>query len=75
MSIINRLRVGVNMTVNSEYKQHMPVVKLAPSSKISSITPQKTLVAKELYYQNRAENDPDHEYSPNYCNYDNERFA
>jgi hypothetical protein len=69
-----RLGRNVKMTMNSDYK-HIAAVKLIPSSKISSVTPQKTLVAKELYYQNRAENDYRGEISASYCNFDDERPA
>ena len=45
------------MTNSSNYKIHLPVVKLSPEQKITSVTPAKLFLTREKYYQNNVEHE------------------
>ena len=61
------------MLSSIKYQYHVPSVKQTTTSKLTSVTPQKILFVRDLYYQNRTESSREDEQAHSYINYDNER--
>jgi hypothetical protein len=61
------------MLSSIKYLQHVPSVKQTTTSRLTSVTPQKILFVRDLYYQNRTESSREEEQIHSYINYDNER--